>query len=182
MRLWVTRTPPLRFFLVPEGETLPAGDVVVESTALQLASVELSAMSPWEVSVRRARKWFEANTSAIDAERAALSAGAQAVMASAAAAMSSFIESPELREILSAIGLDPARIVGDVSGTGEMVEELMALAEQADLSPDERARRVRKIIRQHGHLDANRALRRDPEAVARLLAALDAALSRAERA
>lgn len=176
MRLWVTRIPPLRFFLVPEGQALPPGDVVVESTALQLASVDLDAMAAWSVSVRQARKWQEANAGAIDAEREALGRNAEASLEAVTAAMSDFIDSSELRGVLAALGLDPVRLTADMADTGQMVEALMGLVSEASLSEEERGRRARKIMRQHGHLDANRALRRDPESLARLLAALEAAL------
>lgn len=170
MRLWVTRAPPLRFFLVPEGARLPPGVAWVESTASQTAAVDLDGMAPWEVSVREARRWMAAHQEAIDAERAAVVPALDALTQR----LTDLIESPQLRTILLDLGLTPDRLLQEPASTGAMLEDLTRLFSAPPASNDDVGEKVRQVLRRHGHLDANRRLRRDPEALERLLASLEA--------
>lgn len=175
MRLWVC-AKPLHYFLVPDGFTLPNGRHRVESTAGQVRRVDLDAMQEHEITLRQARKWTEGHQAEIEAERAQRRAQLQELQRSveeAVASLRDLLDSEILGEVLATLGLDVGSLAQDPQRTMALVGDLVAVQSSAEVGSDAALHEVKQVLRRHGHKQAARNVRRDPELLQALLDALE---------
>ncbi len=153
LRIWVTATLPQRYFLIPEGKVLAPGALKLQDNAVHFVSVDESEAAPFEVTVRQARKWFEANRPAVESEQAARRAQLERMkgqLESLTAWMQRAVESEETKQWMARFGIDAQKLLSDPQGAQQLGLELQKIA-RASTGQPAAAAELRAVLQRFGH-------------------------------